>query len=134
MPPNAIADTINAFRQSPPQPKRPFARSTAPAPAPVRELPIRPRALLGPARHGSHQRRDRGRIAVQEVGHLRGWETKVPLLVSGTGGGAVHRHLLLRRDYKSGALIDRKAAISALTEPGIAPCEVCAPETGLRQE
>ncbi|MFF2721392.1 DUF6233 domain-containing protein [Streptomyces sp. NPDC058011] len=36
--------------------------------------------------------------------------------------------------YKSGALIDREAAISTLSEPGIAPCEVCAPETGLRQE
>ncbi|MFJ8762747.1 DUF6233 domain-containing protein [Streptomyces cyaneofuscatus] len=30
--------------------------------------------------------------------------------------------------------IDREAAISALSEPDIAPCEVCAPETGLRQE
>ncbi|MFE8977593.1 DUF6233 domain-containing protein [Streptomyces cyaneofuscatus] len=36
--------------------------------------------------------------------------------------------------YTSGALIDREAAISALSEPDIAPCEVCAPETGLRQE
>ncbi|MFC9191728.1 DUF6233 domain-containing protein [Streptomyces cyaneofuscatus] len=35
---------------------------------------------------------------------------------------------------KSGALMDRDGAISALSESGIAPCEVCAPETGLRQE
>lgn len=36
--------------------------------------------------------------------------------------------------YESGALIDREAAIAALCEPDIATCEVCAPETGLRQE
>ncbi|MGW7400127.1 DUF6233 domain-containing protein [Streptomyces cyaneofuscatus] len=36
--------------------------------------------------------------------------------------------------YKPGALMDRDGAISALSESGIAPCEVCAPGTGLRQE
>ncbi|MEU0163686.1 replication-relaxation family protein [Streptomyces sp. NPDC006261] len=56
----AVTDTIDAFRQSPPQPTKPVARRTAPAP--VRELPTRPPGL----------------------GHLRGWETEVPLPVSGT--------------------------------------------------
>ncbi|MFJ9656175.1 replication-relaxation family protein [Streptomyces microflavus] len=58
----AVTDTIDAFRQSPPQPTKPIARRTTPVPAPVRELPARPAGL----------------------GHLRGWETEVPLPVSGT--------------------------------------------------
>ncbi|MDX2407368.1 replication-relaxation family protein [Streptomyces microflavus] len=58
----AVTDTIDAFRQSPPQPTNPVARRTAPVPAPVRELPARPAGL----------------------GQLRGWETEVPLPVSGT--------------------------------------------------
>ncbi|WP_411120340.1 replication-relaxation family protein [Streptomyces sp. 058-1L] len=56
----AVTDTIDAFRQSPPKPTKPIARRTASAPA--RELPTRPPGL----------------------GHLRGWETEVPLPVSGT--------------------------------------------------
>ncbi|WP_354402219.1 replication-relaxation family protein [Streptomyces sp. PvR018] len=56
----AVTDTIDAFCQSPPQPTKPIARRTAPAPP--RELPTRPPGL----------------------GHLRGWETEVPLPVSGT--------------------------------------------------
>ncbi|MEV0889625.1 replication-relaxation family protein [Streptomyces microflavus] len=58
----AVTDTIDAFRQSPPQPTKPIARRTNPVPAPPRELPTRPPGL----------------------GHLRGWETEVPLPVSGT--------------------------------------------------
>ncbi|MEV7882543.1 replication-relaxation family protein [Streptomyces microflavus] len=58
----AVTDTIDAFCQSPPQPTKPIARRTAPVPAPVRELPARPAGL----------------------GQLRGWETEVPLPVSGT--------------------------------------------------
>ncbi|MFE2118979.1 replication-relaxation family protein [Streptomyces microflavus] len=58
----AVTDTIDAFRQSPPQPTKPIARRTSPVPAPPRELPTRPPGL----------------------GHLRGWETEVPLPVSGT--------------------------------------------------
>ncbi|MFW3469957.1 DUF6233 domain-containing protein [Streptomyces microflavus] len=33
--------------------------------------------------------------------------------------------------YTSRAFIDREAAVNALAEPGIAPCDVCAPETAL---
>ncbi|MBK3583077.1 DUF6233 domain-containing protein [Streptomyces microflavus] len=33
--------------------------------------------------------------------------------------------------YTSRAFIDREAAVNALAEPGITPCDVCAPETGL---
>ncbi|MER0429571.1 replication-relaxation family protein [Streptomyces microflavus] len=58
----AVTDTIDAFCQFPPQPTKPIARRTTPVPAPVRELPARPAGL----------------------GHLRGWETEVPLPVSGT--------------------------------------------------
>ncbi|MGK3094551.1 DUF6233 domain-containing protein [Streptomyces sp. WAC01490] len=33
--------------------------------------------------------------------------------------------------YTSQAYIDRDAAVHALAEPGIVPCDVCVPETGL---
>ncbi|WP_424921068.1 replication-relaxation family protein [Streptomyces sp. wa13] len=63
----AVTDTIDAFRQSPPLPTKPVARrtdptTTAPVPAQARPLPARPLGL----------------------GHLGGWETEVPLPVSGT--------------------------------------------------
>ncbi|MFE9912916.1 replication-relaxation family protein [Streptomyces clavifer] len=62
----AVTDTIDAFRQSPPLPTKPVARRTdatiAPVPEQARPLPTRPPGL----------------------GHLRGWETEVPLPVSGT--------------------------------------------------
>ncbi|WP_405901882.1 replication-relaxation family protein [Streptomyces sp. NBC_00656] len=61
----AVTDTIDAFRQSPPLPTKPVARRTpagTPLPAQARVLPTRPQGL----------------------GHLRGWETEVPLPVSGT--------------------------------------------------
>ncbi|QQZ58021.1 replication-relaxation family protein [Streptomyces microflavus] len=58
----AVTDTIDAFCQSPPKPTKPIARRTTPVPAPVRELSARPAGL----------------------GQLRGWETEVPLPVSGT--------------------------------------------------
>ncbi|WP_299541724.1 replication-relaxation family protein [uncultured Streptomyces sp.] len=61
----AVTDTIDAFRQSPPLPTKPVARrttTTGAVPAPARILPARPPGL----------------------GHLRGWETEVPLPVSGT--------------------------------------------------
>jgi len=61
----AVTDTIDAFRQSPPLPTKPVARRS-PAGTPV---PARPRVL--PARPPG-------------LGHLRGWETEVPLPVSGT--------------------------------------------------
>ncbi|WP_405204078.1 replication-relaxation family protein [[Kitasatospora] papulosa] len=63
----AVTDTIDAFRQSPPLPTKPVPRrtdttATAAVPEQVRPLPTRPPGL----------------------GHLRGWETEVPLPVSGT--------------------------------------------------
>ncbi|MFF3061453.1 replication-relaxation family protein [Streptomyces sp. NPDC057909] len=57
----AVADTIDAFRQSPPLPTKPVARRTT-RPVPERVLPVRPRGL----------------------GHLRGWETEVALPITGT--------------------------------------------------
>ncbi|MEU1439361.1 replication-relaxation family protein [Streptomyces sp. NPDC005786] len=61
----AVTDTIDAFRQSPPLPTKPVARRTTAAAS----VPVQPRVL--PARP-------------QGLGHLRGWETEVPLPVSGT--------------------------------------------------
>ncbi|WP_331764313.1 replication-relaxation family protein (plasmid) [Streptomyces sp. NBC_01520] len=58
----AVTDTIDAFRQSPPLPTKPVTRRTASVPVQARVLPARPQGL----------------------GHLRGWETEVPLPVSGT--------------------------------------------------
>ncbi|WP_327180367.1 replication-relaxation family protein (plasmid) [Streptomyces sp. NBC_01335] len=62
----AVTDTIDAFRQSPPMPTTPVARRTnttlVPTQGQSRILPSRPRGL----------------------GHLRGWETEVPLPTAGT--------------------------------------------------
>ncbi|MGW2841808.1 replication-relaxation family protein [Streptomyces sp. NPDC001493] len=67
----AVTDTVDAFRQSPPLPTKPVRRTAAVTPhspsplaldRPADTLPSRPRGL----------------------GHLRGWETNVPLPVSGT--------------------------------------------------
>ncbi|WP_242744363.1 DUF6233 domain-containing protein [Streptomyces sp. CA-256286] len=46
---------------------------------------------------------------------------------------------LLHRGYcglfdNAGALIDRETALAALREPDVAPCPLCAPETGLIEQ
>lgn len=70
------------------------------------------------------ERRRSGRARAEQMWKIQPQRTAETALLHRGGCGL----------YKSGALIDREAAISALSEPDIAPCEVCAPETGLRQE
>ncbi|MEU3602230.1 replication-relaxation family protein [Streptomyces sp. NPDC006798] len=71
----AVTDTIDAVRQAPPRPTKPVARHTAPAPR--RELPVRPQGL----------------------GHLRGWSIEVALPTHGTfttpAKGSLHTDAVL---------------------------------------
>ncbi|MEW1761516.1 DUF6233 domain-containing protein [Streptomyces cyaneofuscatus] len=96
--------------------------------------------LLVPLPPGHRLRRPRQGLGVLlelGLGLVKG-ELGVAQILGEVVHGRTAETALLHRGgcglYKSGALIDREAAISALSEPDIAPCEVCAPETGLRQE